>query len=269
MLQGGAMADENPNVTLCSSSRPGDWRALVSGAVALSLLALLGSVLITGCGHDRADREYLTALDGEEKGMTREEQIAHIDRAIRLAPGRAYYYDTRAGYWIDLKQFDRARQDLDRSIALLPRPYTYFMRGLATCQAGEVAESLADFDTAIAQQPENAQFYRGRALARAETGNLAGALEDAERLIGALPQQAESYHARGVALASLGRDAEAIADFDRAAGIRPDLVYVIEARARSRERLGDSARAEADRELAARLRVDKEGWAACLDPYRY
>jgi tetratricopeptide (TPR) repeat protein len=264
------VSDENPGVALHSTSRPGDCRVLAGLGVAFSFLALAGlAVIATSCGHDQADREYLTALDGEEKGMTRAEQIAHIDQAIRLNPDRAYYYDTRAGYLIDEREFDRARIDLDRSIALLPRPYAYFMRGLATCQAGDVAESLPDFDTAIAQQPENAQFYRGRSLARAETGDPAGALEDAERLVDALPQQAESYHARGVALAGLGRDAEAIADFDRAADIRPDLVYVIEARARSHERLGDSARAQADWEHAARLRVEKEGWAACLDPYRY
>ena len=44
------------------------------------------AVTVVGCGSDLADQEYFAALDGEEKGMTREEQIAHMDRAIRLAP---------------------------------------------------------------------------------------------------------------------------------------------------------------------------------------
>ena len=237
---------------------------------AISLAGIAGlTALAVGCSHDAADREYFAALRGEETGMTREEQIAHLDRAILLAPQRSYYYDTRAIYWIDLRQFDRAGSDLDRSIDLERSPYNYFLRGLASCQAGEAALSLADFDAAIAQQPSNTQFYRGRSLARAANGNADGALEDAEHLVTGLPQQAESYHARGVALALLGRDGEAVADFDRAAQIRPELVYVVEARARSLDRLGDTVRARADRESASRLRVEHSGCAPCLDPFRY
>jgi len=226
-------------------------------------------VVAHGCGRDVADREYFAELDGEEKGMTRETQIAHMDRAIRLAPERGFYYDTRGGYYIDLRQFERARRDLDRSIELAPRPYAYFIRGLASCQAGEVARALADFDTAIAQQPENGQFYRGRSLARAATGDAVGALQDALSLVAVLPQQGESYYARGVARALWGHDVEAVADFDRALSIRPELVYVIEARAKAHERIGDLAHARADHDAAEQLRVEKSGCAPCLDPFRY
>jgi len=225
--------------------------------------------LASGCGHDPADREYLAALRGEETGMTREQQIAHLDRAITIAPRRAHYYETRAIYWIDLRQFDRARRDLDRDIERVDRPYARFLRGLLACQAGDIGRSLADFDTAIARQPSNTQFYRGRALARVATGDAAGALQDAEHLVATAPQQAESFYARGMARALLGRDREAIADFDRAAATRPELVYVLEARARALGRIGDSTRAGWDRDAIARLRADHAGCAPCLDPFRY
>jgi tetratricopeptide (TPR) repeat protein len=232
------------------------------------LLAALAFVL-AGCAVDPAEREYTTALRGEETGMTRVEQIAHLDRAIELAPRRAYYYETRAIYEIDLKQFGRARADLNRDVALLPRPYAYFLRGLVACQAGDAAASLADFDRAIRGQPSNTQFYRGRSLARSATGDVTGALQDAEHLVKAAPQQAESFYARGVANALQGRDSEAVTDFDRAARMRPELVYVVEARAQSLERLGDAARAQADRAALEHLRSERSGCAACLDPFRY
>jgi hypothetical protein len=95
-------------------------------------------LLAVGCGRAAADREYFAALRGEETGMTREQQVAHLDRAIQLAPLRSVYYSTRATYRIDLRQFARAQQDLDRVIELDPSPYAYFLRGLATCQAGEI-----------------------------------------------------------------------------------------------------------------------------------
>lgn len=235
-----------------------------TGAVIVALTLLLG-----GCAVDRAEREYLAALRGEETGMTRREQIEHLDRAIALAPDRAAYYETRAIYHIDLREFDAAIADLDRDITLVPRPYVYFLRGLVTCERGAPERAIADFDRAIAGQPANSQFYRGRSLARAATGDPAGALADAEHLVRVVPQQAESWYARGVARAQAGNHAEAIADFDHAASLRPELVYVVEARARSLERLGDATRAAADREAFERLRTERSGCAACLDPFRY
>jgi tetratricopeptide (TPR) repeat protein len=243
----------------------------VAGA-AILVLPLVGMVLLwvsPDCGHDRADREYFAALRGEETGLTREQQIAHLDQAILLAPKRAFFYETRAGYWIDLRDFDRARQDLDRAIELVDRPYSHFMRGLASCQAGEIERSLGDFDTAIARQPSNGQFYRGRSLARSAVGDSTGALADAQRLVAMEPQRGESWYARGVARTRFGRDREAIEDFDRAAAIRPELVYVVEARARALDRLGDQDAARRDFEDAARMREEQAGCAACLDPFRY
>src|SRR5262245_723164 len=126
------------------SIRPAAGVIVSSGlAVAVVGFACLG--LTSGCGHDPAEREYLAALQGEETGMTREQQIAHIDQAILIAPTRAYYYETRAIFWIDLKKFDRALADLNRDIILLDRPYARFLRGLVLCQSGQIARSLADF----------------------------------------------------------------------------------------------------------------------------
>jgi tetratricopeptide (TPR) repeat protein len=223
-----------------------------------------------GCGgNDPAEREYLAALKGEETGMTREQQIAHIDRAIQIAPRRPHYYETRAIYWIDLRSYDRAKGDLDRVVDLVDRPYARFLRGLVSCEQGSIRAAMADFDTAIAREPANTQFYRGRSLARSALGDRVGALEDADHLVSTAPNQAESFHARGVARAALGRDREALADFDRAANIRPELVYVVEARARLLDRMGDVARANADRDQATRMRNEHGRCAPCLDPFRY
>ena len=227
------------------------------------------AIVLGACGPDAATSEYLLALRGEETGMGRQEQIRHLDRAIALAPRRGEFYETRAIYRIDLRQFDRAKADLDRDIELSDRPYARFLRGLVACQAGEFPGSLADFDSAIADQPANVQFYRGRSLARAACGDLSGALEDARHLVAAAPQQAESFYARGVALAGLGQVLESIEDFDRAARIRPELVYVIDARAAARDRLGDVAGASADRLLVDSLRAGRSSCAPCLDPFRY
>jgi tetratricopeptide (TPR) repeat protein len=232
-------------------------------AIAIAVLAISAA-----CSLDRAEREYRTALAGEETGMGRRAQIAHLDRAIEIAPKRAWYYETRAIYWIDLKEYARARADMDRVIELGDRPYARFLRGLTACEAGDIPASLPDFDRAIAGQPDNSQFYRGRSLARSATGNASGALEDAERLVWMSPQMAQSYYARGVAKTKLGRNQEAVADFDHAHRIGPELVYVLDARADALERLGDVARAADDRRDAEEKRQHGT-YALCLDPFRY
>jgi tetratricopeptide (TPR) repeat protein len=198
-------------------------------------LALLASVL-SSWTTDQADREYITALRGENEGMSRQEQIAHIDRAIQLEPERAQYWETRAIYRIGLQAFDQAKADLDQAVKLQERPYLRFLRGLVLCQSGRPRDALPDFDAAISGQPENSQFYRGRALARAAVGRAGEALNDAERLITLAPQMGESYYARGVALTKLGRDEEAIREFTEAIRRRPELLYSLRARADSYER---------------------------------
>jgi tetratricopeptide (TPR) repeat protein len=220
------------------------------------------------CSEDAAQREYMAALRGEETGMSRREQLALIESAIAMQPRRASYRETHAIYSIDVHDFARAAADLDTAIQLADRPYLRYLRGLVSCQRGEIAASLPDFDRAIAGQPENAQFYRGRSLARSAMGRYREALGDADRLRTMVPQQGETYYARGVALAGLGRMRESIEAYDEAIRIRPDLVYPLHARADAREALGDTLLARADREQAAAKERDN-ACALCLDPFRY
>ena len=231
----------------------------------------LGAALLTAisCSNDPAQQAYLAALRGEEEGMTRREQLALLAQAIELEPRRAWYRETHAIYAIDLHQFDVASADLDTAITLADRPYLRFLRGLVACQRGEFAASLPDFDLAIAGQPENGQFYRGRSLARSHVGRFAEGLKDAQRLKALVPQQGETYYALGVALAGLGRMDEAVRAFDESLRRRPELVYPVLARSAAYRRLGDSLKASADLEEAERATRKWDGCAPCMDPFRY
>ncbi len=201
--------------------------------------------------------------------MGRPAQIELLSRAITMSPRRPWYRETRAIYLIDVRDYARAAADIDTSIQLADRPYLRFLRGLVTCERGNPAASIADFNAAIAGQPKNTQFYRGRSLALSAVGRHREALVDAQHLVAVVPQQAESWYARGVARSGLGQDRPAIADFDEAIRRRPELVYPVAARARSHERLGESQEASADHELAIQLERDRSGCALCLDPFRY
>ncbi|HVP30515.1 MAG TPA: hypothetical protein VMW35_15265 [Myxococcota bacterium] len=247
-------------------------RHTLRSVVLLACLALAWAA-VTACGRDEADREYFAALAGEKRGASPAELLPHVDRAIFLAPERASYWEKRGGYRTAMGDLVGAEADLDRAIVLADRPYLRFERGLVRCKAGRCAEALADFDVAIAAQPENAQFYRGRALARVAAGRAEAGLEDAERLIALASANGESFYPRGVALAALGRLDGALADFDETLRRRPDLVYPLLARAACLERLGDTARAAADRAEAKAQGAGTvrpgEGCGVCFDPLHF
>src|SRR5215510_5429033 len=121
----------------------------------IGMIRTIASILVfagAGCTHDPAEREYIEALRGEETGMSRQMQIAHIDRAIAQAPDRAHYWETRGIYHIDLREFAAAIADLDRAIVLRERPYLRFLRGLALCEYGKFDRGLQDLEAAVAAE---------------------------------------------------------------------------------------------------------------------
>jgi tetratricopeptide (TPR) repeat protein len=230
----------------------------------------LGAVLLlASCAVDPAEREYLAALRGEETGMGRTEQLARLERAIALQPRRAWYRETHAIYSIDVRHYAQAAADVDTAIQLADRPYLRYLRGLVSCERGAFEASLPDFDKAIAEQPGNAQFYRGRSLARSRVGRWREGLVDAKRLLALAPQQGETYYAMGVALAGLGHAREAVGAFDESLRRRPELIYPLRDRAAAYSSLGDSLHAVADFAELVRRRTDDSACAPCVDPFRY
>src|SRR5262245_43354880 len=201
--------------------------------------------------------------------MSRQTQIAYIDRAIALAPDRSHYWETRGTYHIDLLEFNLAIADLDRAIALGDRPYLRFLRGLALCQSGAFDRGLDDLEAAVTAQPTNTQFYRGRGLARVEVGRPEEGLSDGEHLVQIEPHVATSFYVRGKARAALGRHQEAIADFTQAIRLRPELVYPLIARSESYARIGNTRLAEDDRNAADQAIRDHKLCGPCADPFRY
>jgi len=238
----------------------------------IGMIRTIASILVfagAGCALDPAEREYIEALRGEETGMSRQAQIQHIDHAITQAPDRPQYWETRGIYHIDLREFAVGIADFDRAIALRDRPYLRFLRGLAWCQSGEFDRGLEDLETAVAAEPANTQFYRGRGLARVEVGHAEAALADGEHLVRLEPHVATSFYVRGKARAALGRHEEAIADFTEAIRLRPELAYPRIARSESYSHIGDSHRAQDDRDAAKQAIRDPSLCAPCVDPFRY
>ncbi len=226
----------------------GRRRSWLSGVPALLVL-----LVPVGCGYDEAQREASAAAEIADHGGPLEEQLAHLDRAIEIAPERAYYWESRAGLYMSLCDNAQALADIDRAVELADRPYLRFKRGLILCRSGRFAEALPEFDMAIGQQPENSQFYRGRALARLALGEAEAAHEDTTVLSRLSPHNIYNYYVRGAVLVALARYDEALIDLDRSVAMLSDAIYPLRARAECLHHLGHPLLAAVDREQADKL----------------
>jgi len=194
------------------SRRPQIPSALRSGRI----VALVAACLAVGCDSagDEARREYFKALDLSKTGQPLEEQLAQVDRAVRLVPTSATYLGKRANVLFAVSRLAEARVDYDRAVELADRPYLRFERADLLCALGEYDAALADLDRAIGAQPENTQFYPRRALARLAMGRVAEARADVDRAMASFRAGASERYARSAVLLMEGKFAEALADLD-------------------------------------------------------
>ncbi|WP_431969114.1 tetratricopeptide repeat protein [Actinacidiphila sp. bgisy160] len=142
--------------------------------------------------------------------------------------------------------------------ALLGRPgpttagqvYARIVRGRLHRNAERYVLALADFTTALAQDPEHPDAYAGRALTHQQMGSLDQTLTDWGHVIRIQPDSPWPYVSRGQTYLAAGRHDEALADFGRAIDLDPeqfwalaDRAWVYRANGRLEEALADLNRA--------------------------
>lgn len=177
------------------------------------------------------------------------------------------------------------------------RAKAWALRGDALSRAGEYEQALADYDRALAADPDLVRAHRARAVTLAgATGDHEGALHILDRVVRLEPDNAYNhilrgeYHrilrhhdeairdldeglrldpssdfgwaSRGAAHERHGDLAEALADFDRALDLKPDYAWALGRRARVWRSLGDHTRQLADLDRALTLWPDW-GWGHC------
>jgi tetratricopeptide (TPR) repeat protein len=134
----------------------------------------------------------------------------------------AELYGRRGGAHLELKQYEKAAADFDAALALDPdAPHLLVNRGLARLRRQEWPEAVADFDRALGLWPEHTRTYLLRAEAKARLKDTAGAAADRKLGLSAEPGDETSWVARGVAKLNAGDANGAVADFDAALKLNP------------------------------------------------
>ena len=139
--------------------------------------------------------------------------------------------------------------------------WTFFYRGIAKFNLGDIRGAKADFSTAVRLNPVFTSGYHYRAITESRSGNYVGALKDLERAIELRPGSAGLYFSRGVTYFLSRQFDKAVADFDRYIRQEPKDASAYLNRGASYLFLADSTKALEDYNKAIKLdRFEPEGY---------
>ena len=131
-------------------------------------------------------------------------------------------------------------------------------RGEALARSGKTDEARAEFDQAIALDPNNAGALYDRGLLYQSEKQHQLAVDDFTSANGLTPQQAEPLLGRAISYLALDRVKEAAADLDEAAQADPQNPQIWTTRGLAYERLGDKTKAAASYSRAITIRPKDE-----------
>ncbi|MCQ2143189.1 MAG: tetratricopeptide repeat protein [Bacteroidales bacterium] len=139
--------------------------------------------------------------------------------------------------------------------------YTYFFRGIAKYNLGDLRGAMRDFDTSVRLNPVFTSGYHYRAITRSRVGQYDKALEDLETAIHLRPGFTGLYYSRGVTYFLSQQFEKAVADFNRYIKKEPRDPSAYLNRGASLLFLGDTLKALDDYNKAIKLdRFDPEGY---------
>lgn len=131
-------------------------------------------------------------------------------------------------------------------------------RGASLAQAGQSAEALAAYNTAIDLDPASAQAFYQRGLLYQSEKNYEFAIADFTSANGLTPQQPDSLLGRAQCYLALGKNQEAAADLDEAASAAPGNAQIWMARGAAYEKLGNKEKAADSFSRAVLLRPNDD-----------
>lgn len=143
---------------------------------------------------------------------------------IAKYPGRiADAYNNRGFYYYnDVQRYDAALADFDQAIALNPNVSKVWVnKGNVLAAMGRNDSSLVAFDRAIALKPDFADAWNNRGALKLQMGDNAGAVADCSRAIELDPNHRDAFANRSLAHVNLGQFDGAVEDSRRAVQLQP------------------------------------------------
>lgn len=175
--------------------------------------------------------------------------LRDAETAIRIAPRSAPAWNLRGSVRRSLKD-PCAKANFDRALARDPDfAAAGLNRGIRHEEAGELDLALADYTTALERDSRLLRAWVNRGALLLSRGDRAGARRDCARALELTPASYEDFHWRGILRHRLGDRAGALSDQSEAVRRNPAHLAAYLERAIVRTNTGDSVGALADIDL--------------------
>ncbi len=195
-------------------------------------------------------------MRGNYKNDVKDFQSALQDynRTLQMHPNFAECLTNRGNIYNELKDYKAALQDMDRSIKLDSTVAEAFNnRGIAYNGLGDTASALKDYNKALQLDPELQNAYDNRGVLKAIMGNLTGAMADVNKALILDPNDGETYSNRANIKAMMKDFKGSFDDYSIALQYNPKDNIVLFNRGLTRLNLNDTAGACDDWHRAANL----------------
>jgi protein O-mannosyl-transferase len=161
-------------------------------------------------------------------------------------------YQNRALIFRDRKNYAKAIEDLNMSLAVKPSAASYNSRGKTYFDMNKPVEGLADYNNALNLDSTLVEAWANRGAAFGTLNKLDSAMLDLSKALSLDSTHVNALVNRGAALGAIGKKEEAIRDLTRVIEIDPKHVNAIVNRSLTYREMGknDLALADCDRYLA-------------------
>lgn len=147
-----------------------------------------------------------------------DEAIADFGQAEKLEPSYLVYSNRGLAYQRSQK-YQRALEDLIKSVQLSPTPIAKLNLANVRIQIGQFAEVLAEMNQILEKDKTFFPAYLVRSIANYNLGKYEAAIQDCLFTLKILPDQPEAYYYAGLSFAKLNRKEDAAQNLVRAADL--------------------------------------------------
>jgi tetratricopeptide (TPR) repeat protein len=240
-----------PATLVLAAVAPLAWRTIRRNADYQSERAIWEDTLRQRPDNARAHTNLSRELDREGDLSA---ALDESNRAIRLDPNTAIFYNNRGDVYLKLGRPTAAREDFDKAIALGARsPEVYYNRGNALAALKLLDEAIDDYSRAIELFGDFAAAYHNRGVIYIRRDKFDPAIKDLTRAIQLQPDLADAYVNRSVAYQATGQTLKGIEDCDIAIRLNPLFGSAYARRATANFALHRHERAWSDARKAAQL----------------
>jgi tetratricopeptide (TPR) repeat protein len=167
--------------------------------------------------------KFLTSAYRQDKQY--ENALKTVEQAIKLQPDDAQILNEKFWVLLDLNRDQEALDIINQVIHLSPRAVFYVSRGLTYHDLKRYEEALAEYDQAIALDPNFVNAYNNRGLVYRDLKRYEEALAEYNQAIALDPNFVNAYNNRGNVYRDQKRYEEALAEYNQAIALDPNFVY--------------------------------------------